>query len=268
MNETTLPCALERLDEIMASLADRDAAFFLDYDGTLTPIVARPDLAVLSEAMRDTLGRLARYAIVAVVSGRDLHDVRERVDLPGLYYAGSHGFDIAGPSGTHIENQQGVEYLPFLDRAEAMLRRRLSNVEGCLVERKRFSVAVHYRQVADGALPRVDRAVCDTATSFPELRRSEGKMIYELQPDIDWDKGKAVAWLMDVLQLDAHTALPLYLGDDVTDEDAFQTLATRGIGIVVAEQPSRSNARYLLHNPGEVKAFLGALASRLKQRQP
>nr|NIP73230.1 trehalose-phosphatase [Gammaproteobacteria bacterium]NIR30345.1 trehalose-phosphatase [Gammaproteobacteria bacterium]NIR98189.1 trehalose-phosphatase [Gammaproteobacteria bacterium]NIT63856.1 trehalose-phosphatase [Gammaproteobacteria bacterium]NIV20860.1 trehalose-phosphatase [Gammaproteobacteria bacterium] len=97
-----LPSALERLDEIAERMRDKRPCLFLDYDGTLTPIVARPELAVLSEALRDTLRRLARRAMVAVISGRDLQDVRERVGLSELYYAGSHGFDIAGPAGRRI----------------------------------------------------------------------------------------------------------------------------------------------------------------------
>jgi alpha,alpha-trehalase len=257
-----LPSALEHLDAILA--ADRQSpALFLDYDGTLTPIVRHPDEAVLSDTMRATLQRLVKTCELAIISGRDLADVRARVGIDGIWYAGSHGFDIVGPEGERSEYQEGIDYLPLLDRAERRLREAVAEVPGCLVERKRFSLAVHYRQVAEPRLDAVRQAVEQAQATIPGLRLSRGKKVLELQPDIDWDKGKALRWLMRTLEIDAARFVPVYIGDDVTDEDAFRELADDGVGILVSREPQPTRARYRLEDPDQVARFLQRLARRL-----
>ena len=256
-----LPSALARLAEIRATAGGRDFAVFLDYDGTLTPIVARPELAVLSGAMRDTVRRLAAHARVAVISGRDLADVRAMVGLENIFYAGSHGFEIQGPGGWHLDSSQVMDFLPYLDRAEKKLRGDLAGVEGSLVERKRFSIAVHYRLVRPEEYGRIEQAVAAALDAFPELRKTAGKKVYELQPRIDWNKGKAVRWLIDALGLDLAAALPVFIGDDITDEDAFRALEGDGVCILVRDEPRPTAARYGLEGPDEVGAFLEHLRS-------
>lgn len=116
-----IPSAFEYVQEI-AGRSGR-VAVFLDYDGTLTPIVSQPEDAWLSDSMQQTLRELARQAPVAILSGRDLDDVRRRVNLDGIVYAGSHGFDIAGPRG--LRKQVATEFLPKLDIAEKELHEAL-----------------------------------------------------------------------------------------------------------------------------------------------
>lgn len=256
---TELPHALASFEEIRGRLAGRRLAVFLDYDGTLTPIVDRPEDAILSPAMRDAVRTLARRVPVAVVSGRDLRDVRGKVELEEIVYAGSHGFDIAGPGGQRMEHQQGSEFLPVLDRAEREVRDRLREVPGARVERKKYAIAVHYRQAADDAAPAVAEAVDQVHARHPELRKSTGKKIFELQPDIDWHKGRALRWLLDRLDLAGPDVLPLYVGDDTTDEDAFRVLTDQGLGIVVTEDPRPTAATYRLRDPAEVERLLRAL---------
>ena len=258
-----LPNALARAAEIRARLAGKRPAVFLDYDGTLTPIVARPELAVLSDATRAVVRALAERCTVAIVSGRDRAEVERLVGLDGLVYAGSHGFDIAGPGGLRKEHECAAEFLPALDRAEERLRRELAGAAGALVERKKFAIAVHYRLVAEDEVPRVDAAVATVAAETPELRRTTGKKVFELRPRLDWDKGKAVLWLLAALGLDHEDVLPLYLGDDDTDEDAFAALANRGIGILIAEAPQPTVAHYVLSDTEEAARFLGELAAML-----
>jgi trehalose 6-phosphate phosphatase len=257
-----LPSALDCLDEILREDV-REPALFLDYDGTLSPIVAHPDDAILSDTMRATLQRLTGLCAVAIVSGRDLGDVRERVGIEGIWYAGSHGFDIAGPAGERTEYEQGREYLPVLDAAEQTLRERLAAVPGCLVERKHFSIATHYRLVAQDEVATVKQAVVRTHADHPELRLTTGKKVLELQPDVDWDKGKALRWLMQVLDLEATRFIPVYIGDDVTDEDAFRELETDGAGILVAQEDGPTRARYRLDDTDAVERFLNRLGDKL-----
>jgi alpha,alpha-trehalase len=258
-----LPNALESMAEIRARLAGKRPAVFLDYDGTLTPIVARPELAVLSQEMRTIVARLAARCTTAIVSGRDRADVERLVGIGDLVYAGSHGFDIAGPGGLRKEHERAAEFLPALDRAEQALRREIAGIEGSLVERKKFAIAVHYRLVADDEVARVERAVAAVAADTPELRRTTGKKVFELRPRIEWDKGKAVLWLLGALGVEGEDVLPFYLGDDDTDEDAFAALKDRGIGLLVADGPQPTAAAYRLADPNEVGRFLNELAAML-----
>jgi len=254
-----IPSALENIEEIARS-GDR-LAVFLDYDGTLTPIVSRPENAWLSESMRETLRALVARVPVAILSGRDLDDVRGRVHVDGIVYAGSHGFDIAGAGG--LRRELGAAYLPVLDAAETELREALDEISGAQLERKHFSVAAHYRNVNEHDASKVALAADAVAAKHRELRKIDGKKVYELLPDIDWHKGKAVLWLLETLELERGSALPIYIGDDRTDEDAFGALEKRGVGILVSEQPQVTAARYLLNDPEEVERFLRTLTENV-----
>jgi trehalose 6-phosphate phosphatase len=256
-----LPDALEHFGAIGRGTGGRGLAVFLDYDGTLTPIVQRPELAVLSEAMRQTVRELAAHCTVAVISGRDLADVRKLIGIDSIYYAGSHGFEIAGPKGRHLEHERGTDFLPALDRAEEMLRNRLQGMPGALVERKKFSVAAHYREVPEERAAAVEAAVDHVVVAEKELRKSAGKKVFEVQPHIDWNKGKALLWLLGALELDSPDVLPFYIGDDLTDEDAFRVLERRGIAIVVTDVSRPSAAHYSLRDPEDVRKFLQTLTS-------
>ncbi|HEU5246571.1 MAG TPA: trehalose-phosphatase [Candidatus Udaeobacter sp.] len=254
-----IPSALEHVQEI-AGRGDR-LAVFLDYDGTLTPIVSHPEKAFLSDSMRQTLQALAMQTSVAILSGRDLDDVRHRVNIAAIVYAGSHGFDIAGPRG--LRRQEATEFLPALDVAERELAKELAGIPGARVERKRFSIAVHYRNVNESDFPRVKRAASEVAARHRELRTMQGKKVYELLPDIDWDKGKAVLWLLETLGLELTKVRPIYIGDDRTDEDAFRALGQPGVGILVSEKSRPTAASYSLKDPTEVERFLRELVATL-----
>lgn len=239
-----LPSALEEYDSIAQQLAGKRLAVFLDYDGTLTPIVSRPELAVLSDEMREIVTDLAGKCTVSIISGRDRHDVRALVGIDELVYAGSHGFDIGGPDGLAVQHDEGGSFVPVMVDLADQVERRIGDVEGSLVERKKYSIAVHYRLVADDAVPGIEAAV-DAVLAEPEfaqIRKTHGKKVFDLQPALDWNKGKAVEWVMRALDLDHDDVLPMFFGDDLTDEDAFAALTGRGIGIVVVSDSSRPSA--------------------------
>ena len=129
-----LPSALERIDSIRRNLTDQKSiGVFLDYDGTLTPIVERPEDAVISDRMQDIVKRLAARCVVAVISGRDLKDVRDRMGLEDIYYSGSHGFEIAGPRDWYEEYPEAKAFLPVLDRTEEELHCSLDRIS-CIIE--------------------------------------------------------------------------------------------------------------------------------------
>ena len=120
---------------VAAQRQGRPLALFLDYDGTLTPLVARPEMAVLRDDMRATLRGLAESHRVAIISGRKRDDVKNLVALDGLCYAGSHGFDIAGPNDS-VRHQEGEAYVPAIADAERQLRQSLASVNGTIIESK------------------------------------------------------------------------------------------------------------------------------------
>jgi alpha,alpha-trehalase len=262
-----LPSALDRLEEIENHLCGRRPAVFLDYDGTLTPIVERPEDARITREMRQAVRELAARCPVAIVSGRDLPDVRRLAGIEEVFYAGSHGFDIAGPAGKAMEFQQGTEYLPALDGAEKALHQRLDAIDGCQIERKKFAIAVHFRRVAEARAEEVEEAVDQVLAGCEGLRKTGGKMIFELRPDIDWDKGKALRWLLRELDFEGDRVLPFYLGDDLTDEDALRELRGRGIGILVRDEDRPTYAHYALEDPREVEIFLRRLTGLLAKRE-
>lgn len=257
------PSALERLDEILDRAAGRPIMLFLDFDGTLAPIVPRPEQAALAPGMADALLRARERVTLAVISGRGLEDVRRRVGIDGIAYAGSHGFEIRDPDGRLIEYEQADRFLPALDRAEAELASRLSAVDGVIVERKRFAIAIHYRLAAEHAIPEIESAIDAALSRHAELAKAGGKKIFEIRPRVDWHKGKAVLWLLHALHGDAGAALPVYIGDDVTDEDAFAALRSSGVGIRVGPPDAPTAAAYVLADVGQVRAFLDALLDRL-----
>jgi len=252
-----VPSALAHVGHLAAH--GQRLAIFLDYDGTLTPIVARPELAELSDSTRQVLRELAGYFPVAILSGRDLNDLRERVKIDNIVYAGSHGFDIAGPGG--MNKQVAPEFVPVLDAAEEELQKKLAGISRALMERKRFSIAVHYRNVKASDIPKIERAVKEVATRHRTLRKIDNKKVYELQPDVDWNKGKAVIWLLE--RLNRGEAFSIHIGDDLTDEDAFRAVRQSGVGIIVSEQPQSTAARYALKDSAEVERFLHELVARL-----
>jgi len=264
----SLPSAIENFDRITAQMEGLKPFVALDYDGTLTPIVDRPEDAVIPPETRDTVEKLSKSCTLVVISGRDLKDVRSLVGIDSLVYAGSHGFDISGPKGLDISFQQGDEFLPVLDSAESRLRDIVSDISGAAVERKKYSIAVHYRLVRDPEIPRVEAAVDDVLADHEGLVKGSGKKVFELRPDLDWDKGKALLWLMEALGFRMHETLPFYLGDDTTDEDAFAVIRERGIGIVVIEGKNageKTSARYSLPDTDSVRTFLEKLHQYLEE---
>ncbi len=224
-----VPDVFERWPMFADLLESEKPAVLLDFDGTLSEIVPDPAAARPVAGMDAILAELADECPVAIISGRDLDDLRERISVRGVWLAGSHGFELMAPDGArHVPDAvPGVER--ELAAAEGELGARLRQIEGVRIESKRFAIAVHYRTVPDEAVGRVSAAVHSIGRARG-LRVTIGRKVVELRPDIDWDKGTALRWIMQRL---AVPVLPIYLGDDMTDEDAFDVVETDGLGIVV-----------------------------------
>ncbi|CAN0891560.1 Trehalose-phosphate phosphatase A [Linum grandiflorum] len=264
------PSALAYFDQIAKIASGKRIALFLDYDGTLSPIVDNPDCAFMSNEMRSAVKQVAECFPTAIISGRSRDKVYEFVGLTELYYAGSHGMDIMSPpvrdSVTADKEvnlfQPASEFLPMIDEVFNSLVEITRGIKGAKVENNKFCVSVHYRNVDDKYWDVVAQSVRKVIENNPRLRLTHGRKVLEVRPVIDWDKGKAVTFLLESLGLtNCDDVLPIYVGDDRTDEDAFKVLRERncGYGILVSSVPKESNAYYSLRDPSEVMEFLKSL---------
>jgi trehalose-phosphatase len=232
----------------------RHVLFMADFDGTLTPIVERPELAIMPEAGVTLLRELAshRNITVGIISGRSLEDLKKRVNVEGIIYAGNHGFEIEGP-GLSFVNPIVAEIRPFFRIVRQLLTMTLGSIKGVLVEDKGITLSVHYRQVDDSKAKDVEDLVEHAVKSTGSLglfKITSGKKVFEVRPAVDWDKGKAIRLLMKRYGRGGRTSglLPIYIGDDQTDEDGFQMIEKYGNGITVrvGATPVESVARYSL----------------------
>ncbi len=265
---STMADALRSYSEIAPLAETRRPVVLLDFDGTLSEIVGDPAAATLIPGAREMLETLATRCPVAVVSGRSLADIADRVGVAGIWYAGSHGFEMLSPDGDHHENEAGLEAVRVLAGALTELRDQLGGIDGVLIEDKRFSVAVHYRNVAADRADEVVSAVA-TVGKGTGLRITGGRKVVELRPDVDWGKGRTVEWILDRID-GTQLQLPIYIGDDLTDEDAFDALRHKGIGVAVRNTESgdrRSAARFALDDPEAVCRFLAQLSEQLAVEQ-
>jgi trehalose-phosphatase len=260
---SSLPDALASFGQLAGVVSARRPAIFFDFDGTLSPIVEQPGAAALAPGADKALHALAALYPVAILSGRDLADIRERVGIPGLWYAGSHGFEMVGPDGQYHSNETAAQAIPLLEQAADELTDQLTPIAGVVVEHKRYAVAVHYRNAAPEAAATVTAAVHNVGNRLG-LKATSGRMVAELRPDIDWDKGTTLEWIVDQMA-GQEPLLPIFLGDDLTDEDGFDAVLHDGIGIVVrhSEDGDRATgARFSLENPDRVREFVERLVEQ------
>jgi trehalose-phosphatase len=232
-------------------------ALFLDFDGTLSPIAPRPELAAIDPQIKSTIERLKRIGGVqiAIVSGRQLSDVRNRAGIDGIIYAGNHGLQIE--TDTLCFQEPRAESLRLeLRRLVLRLEQLLSDATGVLIEQKGLGIAVHYRQVHESLHEWVKSSVRDTACRSRVFTCMDGKMVVDVRPCVDWNKGHAVRWILE------HNAplnsLPIYVGDDTTDEDAFSALAGNSLTIRVGHDPD-THAHFWVPNVSAVRNFLTSL---------
>jgi trehalose 6-phosphate phosphatase len=257
-----IPHAFDQLDGLLAlRRAAGRMLVGLDFDGTLSPIVERPEAATLLTGLAGPLGDLVARpdTVAAIVSGRGLADVRGRVGLDALFYAGNHGFEIEGPGVSRVHDA-ARRARPALEACARAVRLALSDEPGTEVEDKGWTLSIHHRRAErDGAEARVRDAV-RTLCDRPGLRVTEGKKVFEVRPDVDWDKGRATEFLLEVVA-DGGALPAIFIGDDRTDEDAFRVVRALGGGIVVGDPPPADTAAVCwLRGPPEVLALVRALA--------
>ena len=260
---------LEAWDELEGDLAERYLYLFLDYDGTLAPIVRDPEKAILSLRMRRRLEALSKAprCRIAVISGRALEDIRRRVGIAGITYGGNHGLEVEGPEG-NLRYPVPEKARRTLGDVRRAVEREISTIPGTFLEEKGMTLTVHLRRVKRRELLLAAHALSEATLSYrmrEEIVVHPGKEAFEIWPSVEWNKGKTVLWLLEKSTIaGGEPPWPLYIGDDRTDEDAFRAIREQGVTVYVGA-PRQTEARYYLRNVSEVAAFLARLA-RIRKR--
>ena len=240
--------------------ANRILALF-DYDGTLTPIAPRPQDAILPPETRQRLTALTNHPryITGLVSGRSLTDLETLTSIPNRIYAGNHGLEIRGPNLT-FTHPGALPARNALAQLHATLTTALSPIPGIIIEDKTLTLTVHYRAAPQSRIPQIDAQVTAAANPHTEsgnLRLTRGKMVIEIRPALPWHKGKAIE---KIRKLFPDHPLPIYFGDDQTDEDGFQaTQAMGGLAVFIGPPRQTTAALHRLESPQEVSETLQLL---------
>lgn len=254
-------------DGIIREVRSKDhRAFFLDYDGTLTPIVRDPQKAFLSPKYKEVIASLLgdKKNFVCIISGRAIEQLEGFIDLKGIVLAGNHGMEIAGPDISYV-NDGALRTKPLLREIVEMLKWKLRDFEGVLVEDKGLTVSVHYRMVPIKRRPSLKRLFHREMEKFfasNTIIVTRGKKVLEIRPNVVWNKGDAVRWILGHLSDRPlrEKPYPVYLGDDHTDEDAFKALQGLGLTVLVSPRNVASEAVYFIKSVEEVYQFLGFLS--------
>lgn len=243
----------DNMDEVKKRVFNKDIFMFFDYDGTLTPIVEAPYKAVISDEMRSLIIKLKEHVPVAVISGRALKDIKGRVGIEDIIYAGNHGAEIWDGRKTII-SQESEESRHLLEEVLEKLKKETSYIKGVLIEDKGITASLHFRNVNVRQVGDIFRIIEKFSKEYGEnYRFITGKKVFEIRPVNIWNKGDAVLWIVE--NMGKHR-FPVYIGDDITDEDAYRILKNRGLSISIG---GSANADYYIQNQEEVKDFITVL---------
>jgi len=232
------------------------ACILLDFDGTLSPFAKKPHLASIPVQAKRALIALSSHPWirVGVISGRSLADVKRMVGVPGIFYAGNHGLEVEGP-GVHFVHPRAKKHVGEVKDCASELTRLLRGFKGAIVEDKGLTASVHYRLVSEESVEPMLRAIETEAMRYKGLVLRHGKRVVEIRPDIEWGKGKAAELVIARM---GGGCLPVYIGDDETDEEAFASpMIHWTVRVMDEEVPTK--ARYRLRSVAEVRAFLRRL---------
>lgn len=224
-----------------------------DYDGTLTPIAEKPDVARLSSRSKQLIERMAGHddVQVGIFSGRRIDDVARHMGIGGLFLTGSSGLETQGTDGRrdiHV-GPDGALPGPLREQLDAWCER----FPGSWIEDKQVSLALHYRAVTPDLQPAFGAGVRRRIRPFKsQARLVHGKRVFEVMPAVDWDKSSALRLWLGEGPLDGTL---LYFGDDTNDEPVYETVRKYG-GIAVAVSRTVSRAEYVLPSAQEVQWFL------------
>lgn len=255
--------------EIRKNIGKKFIMLCLDYDGTLTPIVDTPDKAVLQKDTKEVLYRLSKASDfkLVIISGRAVRDVKRMVNLDRITYIGNHGLEIEDER-IKFKKQSFSKLRVLIEKIKKILNERLREIKGVFVEDKGLNLSLHYRLADKKDLTKIKNTFDEVTQPYLTKNRikiSFGKKVFEVRPPLDWDKGKAILWLLKRQRSSLKREFfPIYIGDDLTDEDAFFILRDKGLTVFVGRvQPS--HAEYYLRDCEDVFRFLKVLNSQFRR---
>ena len=244
---------------VVSALKESHILLCLDFDGTLARIVQKPSDAVLPARTRMVLKKLRAkgWCTIAVISGRTLHSLMRKVRLEGIIYGGNHGAQLTGPN-IDFQAPIGPETYRAFETIKSSVRSLTAGMNGVVLEDKTHSLSIHFREFEED-VPQLARAVSHIVQSFIDdgyVRINTGKKVFDITPG-SWNKGMAVQWLLRHLSVStvSQSVVPIYIGDDTTDEDAFAAIGQNGFTVVVGNV-RRSAAQYSLRDTDEVLKLL------------
>jgi len=229
---------------------------FLDYDGTLVPIQKNPVRCILSDKIKNQLRLLSEsnHCYLTILSGRSLSDIKKMVGIRKIYYGGNHGLDISGPD-VRYTHPKALLAKSIISDVKHLLKKEIANIEGAWFEDKKFTMSLHFRSVSKKNIVFVKKVFYKVIAEFLDtkiLTVIKGKKVLELIPDASWNKGSAVYLILQGLK---NKCLPIYIGDDQTDETAFKAIGKRGITIRIGKS-KKTSASYYLKGYWEVSRML------------
>lgn len=233
-------------------------ALFLDYDGTLVPIQKDPSQCILSNKIKSQLKLLAGSdrCYLTILSGRSLSDIRKMAGIKNICYGGNHGLDIAGID-IRYTHPKALSTRQVIIKIKKLLDKEIRTIKGAWLEDKKFTLSLHFRSARTKDIPRVKKIFYDVAVEFLEknlLAIIKGKKVLELVPDVSWNKGNALFYIMENQK---NKWFPIYIGDDKTDENAFKAIRTRGITVRIGR--GKTFASYYLKGQRETSKFLNQI---------
>ena len=251
------------LYQISEKINKADEIFlFLDYDGTLVSFENRPQDVVTSSEVKKVLSNLLQHQNfkIIIVTGRTLSEIKKLLDLDGLSFAALHGLQIELSNGKIYKCKSSNDFQRILKNIKDLAEKRYQSEKGIFLEDKEFTLAFHYRMLAEEKIKDIVDSfieIVKTTDTDNKLDILHGSKVSEIRPE-GWNKGKAVELISS--NTNSNNTIILYIGDDTTDEDAFQYLNNQGITVFVSNNTNRSTmAKYWLKNPEEVINFLKSL---------
>ena len=253
---------IKKWREITGSVKNKHIYLFLDFDGTLTFIRRDPKKVKLSVATARILKQLAsmKAVSIAVISGRGLSDIRKRVGVAGIVYAGNHGLEIKAPGLRHVVPEV-LKAKKTIQEISGRLKKEYRSFEGVYIEDKGLTLSVHFRMVDKRRLKEAERIfknIIGAREAGGKVITTGGKKVWEVRPPVKWDKGKTARYLLgqERKKVKGRT-IPFYIGDDRTDEDAFRLLRRSGYTVKVGRKDRQPTfADYYLNDTREVRKFL------------
>jgi len=250
-------------------LKSNSLLFFLDYDGTLVPFKERFTEVMTPKKIKQLIRQLIKNPKVQliIVTGRPLHEIKKLMKIKGVSFIALHGLHIETANGAQFSWKQADQARVLIKAIKEDMQGMLKDEKGAFLEDKELTIVLHYRLLPTNKIHMMKKKFKQTVQTIDEKRILEiinGAKVIEARPK-GWHKGKAIETFI-ATHVKEKNPLPIYIGDDITDEDAFQSLRKRGITIYVANRSKRkTTARYWVKNPDEVFSFLKSLSQLLNQ---